>query len=463
MNNLFRILILFVLVLSACAHAQTPDVPAGSNFQRPRLYTSPTVKLWDTFNGASGSSLLAHTPDTGGTWTLDATYVGGAVAIASAGGIRSNSGSADALVYNTTAMTSANQGVMVDFTEVSESLGGMVLDYDVTTHTGYMAIRASGKYQIYEITGHDSFTQLGADMTSAVVSGLLRFERSDPGDGTVVLSLWIDQVLLGTRTDSLTIRTGSKVGFWIQGGVNSDASGIRMDNLVAYDLHAPLTYVYCLGTSITLGTTGGATAWTATLADLLGPSYQIVNGGVSGETTPRLLARTPAAITTISAAPQTVKIAVYEGGVNDLMRNMGAAQAHEYIAAACRAIRATGVKVIVCTVLPESSASTAWVAASKFNSARKGLNVAIRNSWSEYADAICDVAANPLIGDDGDSDDTNLFNADKIHLITLGNLVYAGEVAGAIHKVLAGGQASSFPDIWAELNPAARNNYAYGE
>lgn len=102
--------------------------------------------------------------------------------------------------------------------------------------------------------------------------------------------------------------------------------------------------VLALGDSLTSGVgTNAATAYPAVLQELTG--WQVVNGGVSGDTTAQALARLPALLET--HRPQLVIVGI---GGNDFLRQMSAAAARDNIRAICRAATDSGAQVMLVAV-----------------------------------------------------------------------------------------------------------------
>lgn len=96
----------------------------------------------------------------------------------------------------------------------------------------------------------------------------------------------------------------------------------------------------------------------------------------------------------------------------------------------CLARRAAGFKTVVFTILPRSDTfapgdEVRWTAG------RLDFNVLLRANWTSFADNLADVAADPRIGDDGDSEDS-VYYVDKVHLTTAGNAIVAGIVQAAV-------------------------------
>ncbi|MFN7712024.1 MAG: GDSL-type esterase/lipase family protein [Curvibacter sp.] len=102
--------------------------------------------------------------------------------------------------------------------------------------------------------------------------------------------------------------------------------------------------VLALGDSLTSGV--GATpetAYPAVLQALTG--WQVVNGGVSGDTAAQALARLPALLQ--EHAPALVIVSI---GGNDFLRQMSAGAARATIAEICRTARTAGAQVLLVAV-----------------------------------------------------------------------------------------------------------------
>lgn len=102
--------------------------------------------------------------------------------------------------------------------------------------------------------------------------------------------------------------------------------------------------VLALGDSLTSGVGApAADAYPAALQALTG--WQVVNGGVSGDTTAQALARLPALLQEHQPALVIVGI-----GGNDFLRQLGAAAAKDNIRAICRTASASGAQVLLVAV-----------------------------------------------------------------------------------------------------------------
>ncbi|WP_423460506.1 GDSL-type esterase/lipase family protein [Ottowia sp. VDI28] len=102
--------------------------------------------------------------------------------------------------------------------------------------------------------------------------------------------------------------------------------------------------VLALGDSLTSGVgADAATAYPSVLHELTG--WEVVNGGVSGDTSSQALARLPALLSEHQPALVIVSI-----GGNDFLRQMSAASAKENIRQICSAITASGAQAMLVSV-----------------------------------------------------------------------------------------------------------------
>jgi hypothetical protein len=127
--------------------------------------------------------------------------------------------------------------------------------------------------------------------------------------------------------------------------------------------------------------------------------------------------------TLYSAAYQHNILCVWEGTIS-LSNGYTPARYVDELKAYCLARRAAGFQVVVVTVLP---------CYGRDNSA---VNALIRAGWTDYADALADVALDPRIGDAGDEFDTTYYLADTSHLNDAGNAIVGDIVRAAIEGIL---------------------------
>lgn len=185
----------------------------------------------------------------------------------------------------------------------------------------------------------------------------------------------------------------------------------------------------------------GVTTWSKPVANLIFEGDSITEGGntyfantypqrlvnrlkdkvawmlpaVSGETLNQMTADWATQIEPDSA-PENFEnnIATLFGGTNDMVsvggNQAGASVAAEYLTYVDD-LKEAGFKVIAFTALPRSDTA----APADFNSTqRPAFNAGVIAGSSRY-DALCNVAADPIIGEAGDELNTTYYDADKVH------------------------------------------------
>ena len=151
--------------------------------------------------------------------------------------------------------------------------------------------------------------------------------------------------------------------------------------------------------------------------------------GVGGNTTPQMEARATITTDPLLKAGHTNILCVWEIA-NDIDAGTAVATAEASFQTYCEHRQAAGWTVVVLTLLPRSHATTRG----DYLANRATCNTWLRANWPSFADAIADVAADPRIGDDGDSDDVTYY-ADKIHMTTTGYGVVASIVLGEVERL----------------------------
>lgn len=127
-------------------------------------------------------------------------------------------------------------------------------------------------------------------------------------------------------------------------------------------------------------------------------------------------------------APRNVLM--QQAGTNDIViNNISAAALYAAAKNYAALARATGFKIIVCTILPRAGFNTAQQAA------WSGFNALLRDGWSTFADGLCDFQADPTMGSMAAASNTSLY-ADGIHPTPLGCSYMANVAAAAVNKLL---------------------------
>jgi hypothetical protein len=93
----------------------------------------------------------------------------------------------------------------------------------------------------------------------------------------------------------------------------------------------------------------------------------------------------------------------------------------------------SNVKTVTCTLIPNGAIGLTGTTGDK---TRLALNAAIRTNWPSFADALCDYAMNPIMGDGVTLTDTALFS-DQTHPTALGYSYLAIQRAAVINSLFA--------------------------
>jgi len=124
-------------------------------------------------------------------------------------------------------------------------------------------------------------------------------------------------------------------------------------------------------------------------------------------------------------------ILILMDGINDLASGTSGATNAANTKTFCLARRATGFKIVVCTVLPINDAPTL---------ARTKTNNSTILADSSFWDAVADVGAGSshVMGQDSAPLDGSLYIFDHVHPTALGNIDLEPDITAAIVRVLTG-------------------------
>jgi hypothetical protein len=112
-------------------------------------------------------------------------------------------------------------------------------------------------------------------------------------------------------------------------------------------------------------------------------------------------------------------------GGGDFRAGVSAASVYAAVSAYCLERRAAGFRVIVLTVLPSDRPET-------FDAVRLAYAAMLRDHWTEFADGLADIAADPRIGETGDELDRQFYGVDALHPNNAGNAVMAAVTAPVV-------------------------------
>jgi lysophospholipase L1-like esterase len=98
----------------------------------------------------------------------------------------------------------------------------------------------------------------------------------------------------------------------------------------------------------------------------------------------------------------------------------------QYVAAA----RKTGFRVVVATIIPRASFNA------KTEAYRVAANAMLRAHWKEFADALADLAADPVFSDPKVLSNTTVYTEDGVHLTDFGTQLVAADMSAAVAPLL---------------------------
>lgn len=135
---------------------------------------------------------------------------------------------------------------------------------------------------------------------------------------------------------------------------------------------------------------------------------------ISGRTQTQINASLP---TNILPFIKAGDIIVNWEGTNDLFVNsLSAADAYANLVTYSQAVRAMGVKLVICTVIARDFATDPPDLMDRVDA----YNVLVRNNASSICEAVCDLGADAMFDTRADTANGTNYKADKVHLATAG-------------------------------------------
>jgi len=119
-------------------------------------------------------------------------------------------------------------------------------------------------------------------------------------------------------------------------------------------------------------------------------------------------------------------VCVVLAGGGDIERGRSPSRVYGDLVRYCSGRRAAGFHVVVVTLLPRRTPL-------RFEADRQRFNELVRAGWSDFADGLADVAADPRIGDDGDQFHRRYYRPDAIHPNAAGYGVMAAVTAPVLN------------------------------
>ena len=230
-------------------------------------------------------------------------------------------------------------------------------------------------------------------------------------------------------------------------GVNRAISGSEETRLMNWLTAQPIPAAFpatkplvaILGDSIAIGDqVAGWQSWAySMLADLAttNPDVQLLNAASGGSGVPKVKNSDYSDyVLPWYSADRAKNILIVAAGTNDLANGAVLSDIQDRYWGLLDSARATGWKVVACTLLPRSNPELLSGQAG-FNSARAAFNAEIVAHWASHADALANVGAISGLGADGDSNNTAYYS-DKIHPTPAGHALLESAYAAAVRSLL---------------------------
>lgn len=132
---------------------------------------------------------------------------------------------------------------------------------------------------------------------------------------------------------------------------------------------------------------------------LLPTKYDYAKAGISHTTAATLGSQAPKTVDPFYSPARSKNIVVMWEGQSDLYQGADVEAAYTSLVNFCKARKAVGWKVVVLTLPPRALDNLDVVPArAHYEADRQTINTRLRANWSNFADALADVAANPEIG-----------------------------------------------------------------
>lgn len=128
-------------------------------------------------------------------------------------------------------------------------------------------------------------------------------------------------------------------------------------------------------------------------------------------------------------AAAEANLCLVQAGGGDFGAGAQPATVYQGLREYCTGRRAAGFTVVVLTVLPRSDPLT-------FEVARLAYNQMVRDTWTEFADGLVDVAADSRIGDTLDDLDRRYYRSDAVHPNNAGYAVMANVTAPVLNSLI---------------------------
>jgi lysophospholipase L1-like esterase len=184
------------------------------------------------------------------------------------------------------------------------------------------------------------------------------------------------------------------------------------------------SYLIGVGDSLMLGYLGSGP--TILSAMTTAETFTKLNMGASGHTLAQLGAKLPGIISRLSRGQ--FNVVILWGGTNDLCSALVTPTVAEqrYMAAGLL-LRQARIPTVVATMIDRTGSAC--------ETAKNAFNPWVRAHWSEFGDALADVASDPNLGPDGVNTNGTYFNGDGIHLTAAGYTLASSYFGAAVNRI----------------------------
>lgn len=306
--------------------------------------------------------------------------------------------------------------------------------FDSTTALGQF-------FEIYPLDtkAYQMYAGFGVNSATTKTSKAFRiFEVTFAGASSSVI---VDGATVVTGNSGSSGIAGLRIGSrgnnskWLNGDIaeimvfnaNVSSSNRALIRAYLYQKYARGLRLVCDGDSLCYGTgsTGGQ-SFPVQAAALLGRTA--VNVGIPGKNITSVRDETS---TLVYGGVQN-DVAVFFVGTDDMGSGIDAAVLWPILLTAIQRYIAAGYsKLVVCT-LPDSQTPTN---PTDYETQRQTFNTYIRSNAAATGYVVADLAADSRIGDVGDANNTNYFDADKVHMNNAGYAIVAEIVVDAINNI----------------------------
>ena len=192
--------------------------------------------------------------------------------------------------------------------------------------------------------------------------------------------------------------------------------------------NVPIGQIIFVGDSLTAGSQA-TDPYPSQIMRKFDPAVRWQNLGVGGMRIKDMLDLAPARVDLRYNSRLGRNVVVVWGGTNDVaLWNHMAGTVYHRIREFCLERRQQGFTVLVLTMLPRNDK----ICQPGFEERRQAINRRLRLSWSDFADGIVDVAADPRIGTAGCENDYRYWVQGGVHLTNKGLSIVATDVRKAL-------------------------------